>query len=262
MSEPKLIVIKNLFAHSRNQCAFPNCITPMVNAQGVVLGEICHIKAKNQNGPRFDAQQTEAMRNSYENLILLCSSHHKVIDDQPHIYSVDMLNEMKTIHEAKAQLTENPEDDIFAQMLLNKYKINISNNTGTIIMNSPGAIKADNLTFKTEKKYIKLLPPENTIASDLKYRGYIKHLIDRYLKFAMSDKTRKYKFIPGSIYSSIKKEFGVKWDFVPIDNFDRLVEFLHAKINRTTLGSINKGKGQPSYSTFKEFCENKLRTNT
>jgi hypothetical protein len=66
---------------------------------------------------------------------------------------------------------------------------------------------------------------------------------------------------PGEV-QSIKKEFGVKWDHVPIASFDRLVEFVRAKINRTRQACINKGKSYQSYRSFEDFCKNKLKMDT
>lgn len=238
MSDPTLATVKRLFSLSNNQCAFPNCIAPLVSAEGIVLGEICHIRAKSAQGPRFDEEQTEAERNSFENLILLCSPHHKIIDRRPSEYTVEVLENMKSLHESKSKLVSgsSPESELFARIILNSYRnIDIPNNSGTVIIDSPGAIKADKVTIKTEGKNVKMLPPNNSIASDLKLRGYVKYLIDRYKEFAGSDKHRKYKFHYGIIYNSIKKEFGVKWDHVPIESFNYLVEFLHKKIDRTRL---------------------------
>lgn len=259
MKSPQVKTIKRLFAQSNNQCAFPGCITPMVNKQGVVHGEICHITAKNPDGPRFDSSQNEVQKNSYRNLILLCANHHKMIDNQPEVYDVEALQKLKKIHENKSEHVEKEEDEFYSKLLLNKY-LNINHNSGTIIIDSPGAVKAENLTLKTQKKQVKLQPPENTIASDLKYRGYIKYLIDKYNKYAGDDKTRKYEFHYHTIYRSIKKEFGVTWEYVPKDNFERFVLFLQKKIDKTTIARINKGKGNRSYRSFKEYCQDKLKT--
>jgi hypothetical protein len=53
-----------------------------------LVGEICHIKAANPGGPRCDANQTAAERHGYDNLILLCGTHHTVIDDDEEAYTV------------------------------------------------------------------------------------------------------------------------------------------------------------------------------
>ncbi len=82
MSSPKLSTIKRLYAVSHNHCAFPECKTPLVESSGTVTGEIAHIKAANKGGPRYDSLQTEEQRHEYDNLILLCGRHHKLIDTE------------------------------------------------------------------------------------------------------------------------------------------------------------------------------------
>lgn len=96
--------LKKLFALSGNVCAFPNCSAPIVDTDsGVVVGDICHIKGKSEGGPRYDPSQTEDERNSYENLLLMCVAHNRIVDgrktrDQ---YPVERLQEFKRDHEAQ-----------------------------------------------------------------------------------------------------------------------------------------------------------------
>lgn len=95
--------IKKLFAVSNNLCAFPKCSQVMVDIKaGIVIGELCHIKAKNSDGPRFDTKQTDQDRNSFDNLILLCPNHHSIIDSDIESYTVARLLKMKKEHEENA----------------------------------------------------------------------------------------------------------------------------------------------------------------
>lgn len=104
MSTPKTKTIKRLFAKSKNQCAFPNCYNQIIdNDTGKVLGEICHIKAQKPNGPRYDNNQPDDNRHEFENLILLCSVHHKIIDSDIESYSIERLYKMKEDHESKSE---------------------------------------------------------------------------------------------------------------------------------------------------------------
>jgi len=64
-----------------------------------VVGEECHIISSRPNGPRHDASYPQEKLDTYENLILLCRVHHKMIDDQDESYTVDILRQMKTNHE-------------------------------------------------------------------------------------------------------------------------------------------------------------------
>jgi len=55
----------------------------MVDAgSGIVVGEICHIKGKSPNGPRYDKNQSKRERDAYENLLLMCDAHNKVVDHE------------------------------------------------------------------------------------------------------------------------------------------------------------------------------------
>jgi len=59
VARPTETTIKRLFAVSGNRCAFPGCTAVLVTG-GVVTGEICHIKAQNPQGPRYDPAQSDA----------------------------------------------------------------------------------------------------------------------------------------------------------------------------------------------------------
>lgn len=65
--------------------------------QASVFGEEAHIVALSPGGPRARKYATDI--NGYDNLILLCSRHHKEIDDQVNTYTEDRLHEMKRQHE-------------------------------------------------------------------------------------------------------------------------------------------------------------------
>lgn len=93
--------IKALFAKSGNICSFPGCDFAMVDKDNCVMGEIAHIESYNKNGPRYNTQQTDEERNGYENLILLCPNHHKLIDKKFSDYPVEYLKKMKKEHEEK-----------------------------------------------------------------------------------------------------------------------------------------------------------------
>lgn len=67
----------------------------------VVVGEEAHIVAEEDDGPRGDPSTPIHERNAYPNLILMCPTHHRLIDkDHGRHYSVDQLQRMKADHEA------------------------------------------------------------------------------------------------------------------------------------------------------------------
>jgi hypothetical protein len=125
-SKPLLKTVKRLFALSGNRCAFPKCPTLItIPESGTVIGQICHIMAQEKNGPRYEASQTEKERQSFDNLVLMCGVHHKIIDDDVTTYTVERLRAIKAEHQAKEKGDLPPDDDI-AQKLLATIDITTS----------------------------------------------------------------------------------------------------------------------------------------
>ena len=87
-------------ALSGNKCAFPDCEAPMWD-QGSVLGEICHIHGRRPGSARYIAQLSPTFVHGLDNLVLLCGSHHKLVDDQEDTYTADWLRQRKVEHEAR-----------------------------------------------------------------------------------------------------------------------------------------------------------------
>ncbi|MFS0885513.1 NACHT domain-containing protein [Aeromicrobium sp. 179-A 4D2 NHS] len=66
----------------------------------MLIGEEAHIRSGRVNGPRHDPDYPESQIDSYENLILLCGTHHTVVDKQDgRAFSVAELEQMKARHE-------------------------------------------------------------------------------------------------------------------------------------------------------------------
>lgn len=93
---------KILWGRSGNRCAI--CKHELVveatpQDDESVVGEECHIISPQGKGPRHDPKCPKEMLDSYENLILLCRIHHKMVDDQNDTYNVEILRQMKRNHE-------------------------------------------------------------------------------------------------------------------------------------------------------------------
>lgn len=254
MKQPTEKTIKRLFALSGNICAFPGCQLPIVENSGTVTGEICHIKAKSKGGPRYDKDQSEKDRHDFDNLILLCRRHHTLIDDQSEIYTPEVLNEIKSIHENSFGQTEKSQDGVFAKLLIKQYLNNsVVNNSGNVAINSPGAIQAHTINVKTTKEKLSVNPPPGTIGADQDATRYTLHLITRYNEFASADKTRKTKFSYGAISKNIESNFGAQWRLLPIEKKYLVFEYLQTRILKTRQARINTSKGYPSFSSYEAF---------
>jgi hypothetical protein len=105
-TRPRESTVRRLYALSMNRCAYPECPTQLVTTEtGTIVGEVCHIRAQNPGGPRYLASQDDEERHGFDNLILMCGSHHKEIDAtwNLHIYTVEWLLERKRAHEDQAR---------------------------------------------------------------------------------------------------------------------------------------------------------------
>lgn len=97
---PTSATVRELYLKSGNECAFPSCSHRIIDADGVLIGEICHIEAALPGGVRFNVEHTNEERRQIENLMLMCHAHHKVTDDDS-AYPVARLKEMKAAHESR-----------------------------------------------------------------------------------------------------------------------------------------------------------------
>lgn len=86
---------KILWARSGNECAFSDCkqelIVLGIDGSSTVIGEEAHIVAQKLDGPRGDGSPPGGDIDGVANLILVCPTHHRLIDDQPQNFSIGML---------------------------------------------------------------------------------------------------------------------------------------------------------------------------
>lgn len=101
-----------IWGRSGNMCAFPDCKKTLVIDETLtddpsVIGEEAHIVAQKEEGPRGKSSLMPEQRDKYDNLILLCNTHHKIVDDQENEYTTDKLHQFKENHEnwVKANLS-------------------------------------------------------------------------------------------------------------------------------------------------------------
>ncbi|MEV5881256.1 HNH endonuclease [Streptomyces sp. NPDC052020] len=102
--------IKLLFGCATS-CAYPDCEQPLVfwdRGHPTVAAEIAHIRSEKQKGPRHDPAY-EGDINGFENLLLLCATHHKPVDRHESLYTVTELEEWKALQVAQAGQQVGPE---------------------------------------------------------------------------------------------------------------------------------------------------------
>ncbi len=88
---------KILWAKSGNRCPMcPQTLVLDINGKNTIVGEECHIVSAKPNGPRHRILPDY---DAYDNLILMCSVHHKIIDDNENVYTEEILKMLKKNHE-------------------------------------------------------------------------------------------------------------------------------------------------------------------
>jgi len=84
-------VLKVLWARAGGVCSFPGCGLELAFDANILLGENAHIVAQSKEGPRGEYEPPGGDLDGYENLILVCDVHQKVVDSQPATYTVAKL---------------------------------------------------------------------------------------------------------------------------------------------------------------------------
>lgn len=97
--------IKKLWGLAAGRCSYPGCeqecIRFLDSSDPTILGEMAHVIAKKPDGPRGLPGGGE---DTYDNLILLCPTHHTEIDKAPEgFFAVDLIYEWKREHEERVR---------------------------------------------------------------------------------------------------------------------------------------------------------------
>jgi len=94
------VSIKKLWSLSGGLCGYPECqenCVKFLDSSTYLIGEMAHVIAKSSDGPRGI---TGGGADTYDNLILLCPTHHTMIDKSPEgTYSVETIHQWKKEHE-------------------------------------------------------------------------------------------------------------------------------------------------------------------
>jgi hypothetical protein len=96
---------KMLWGRSGNRCSYTDCSIELAQehdatANAVVIGEEAHIVAQSVRGPRGKSPLSPEQRDAYSNLVLLCPTHHNLVDSDEDAFPVARLLTMKKAHEA------------------------------------------------------------------------------------------------------------------------------------------------------------------
>jgi hypothetical protein len=138
---PKFSTLRDLFAHSGNQCVFPDCDRVLVNGKGQWVGEVCHIRAALPGGERFDPDMTNDERRDRSNLMLLCHEHHVETDDVTE-FPVDRMLELKAQHEARFAGPAPMSDEALERVVQEIIAASIEDQTDRVVLHLPQTLAA------------------------------------------------------------------------------------------------------------------------
>lgn len=100
----------HVYTAAAGRCAFFGCskyvLEEPLTRNKAILGNIAHIVAASQDGPRGSYPLPMSERSKFENLMLLCPVHHPFIDKKEYEpkYTVELLREWKKKHESRMRL--------------------------------------------------------------------------------------------------------------------------------------------------------------
>ncbi len=98
------VTLKNFGGRAAGRCSFKECHEECIEGatefdEDVVVGEMAHINSDKEDGPRYDPNYPKELLHTYDNLILLCPTHHRLVDKQDSTYTAEELRKWKKEHE-------------------------------------------------------------------------------------------------------------------------------------------------------------------
>lgn len=118
---PPKVVLK-LWFRSGGRCQFQGCNKPLwrdeLTQRQMNQAYIAHIIADSPDGPRGDSILSPELAKDFSNLMLLCPTHHKLVDDNPIIYPTELLQKHKQEHENRIEHLTSIKEDVKTHLLL------------------------------------------------------------------------------------------------------------------------------------------------
>jgi len=115
---------KKLWGRAGSRCAICNRELTRLDRIDSIIGDEAHIRSKREAGPRHEPSYPAEKLDTYENLILLCKIHHKLVDDNEAKYKTERLVETKDRHERHVSAALSPKakgwvSDVFLYPIAN-----------------------------------------------------------------------------------------------------------------------------------------------
>ena len=251
----------------------PKCNRELASDHEVV-GEICHIRARNQRGPRYDASLTAAQKDDISNLLLLCPTCHSLADKCPDHYPVELLREWKAMQESGGAGEMNPFIATLAMKILHRHQakkarvsssvrggVKSSASGGSVAVSIGGANTAPiNINVPPSPRSNQKGHRPGSIGADADMANYIDYLCDLYVKY-MSSIDKDEGRLRGKIGNHIKSKFRLRSrtrNDLSAGLFKDLVDYIiEKKLKNTPVGRKHTRIGTSICSSFDDYRKGK-----
>ena len=150
---------------------------------------------------------------------------------------------------------EQASDSFYAKILLGDLRrIEVNNNSGNAVIDSPGTILAKTVNVKTTHKTVKVQPATGTMeGANQKTSRYIQHLINRCKQVCLALIRRETQgFSYDAIFKNIETNFGAPWRMLDDRGLRRLsVPIFNSESAERVWRSQNAAKGIKAFSSFR-----------
>jgi hypothetical protein len=255
---PSTKALRSLYLLSGNLCANPACATVLINANGTLVADVCHIKAEKPGGARYDKSLSPEQRRAPENLILLCSTCHTLVDREPEKYTVALLTKWKKERESHFSA--------IGDTLRQRYVAEVTDEGESVGFSLPATLKSY-VRFLEKRRY------SHTI--DEGTPGYVADFVEKFRHISLPDR----ELIRAIVEKAIALGGGRETDYgvqvhpddlktIQVDRkrlSDYRIRKLSKTLDRNGLGGIDADEepalsiAAPDYSlgwsTLKDFLE-------
>lgn len=120
-----------LWAVSAGRCEYAGCNkvlhTDILTNKKCNSAYIAHIVGDEPTGPRGDVERSKLLANDINNLMLLCDTHHRMVDEDEITYTESYLLEMKRQHEERIKRITNIGCNMSSEIILYGANIGVNN---------------------------------------------------------------------------------------------------------------------------------------
>jgi hypothetical protein len=224
-----------------------------------VLAEMCHIRARRKNGPRYDPTLSAKERDGFDNLLLLCPTCHTLVDKDLKMYPSGALQQIKARHEQQGSVELTPSvvaDALKVFAWLHERPAASARNRSIAVSIGGDNHGPINITQKNDRGVSKRGYPVNSIGADANLTNYIEYLCGLWVDYTAKvypDEDQRWALIG----TAIKRKFRLKKrtrGHLSAERFYDLVRFLiDEKLPSTPVGRKHLKDGTRMCRSFEEF---------